>query len=218
VTDQTRLDSTTNPDAADPLTPEAMPAGPPAHSSPLAEGGPEPEGMIRAERPAPVPHADHQVVAICYTARPMPVVTDAVKAIREQGGRVVLIGPLVKGYEVPAEDADEYVQLIHRAVPVYVDKANPPRRYSAQWASIVARNLTRRATVRPAQRLLGASTLWWIAARHNRDARKVLDRADVICAADAGAVYLAWEAARRNRHAAVVNGIGPTLEHLGLAR
>lgn len=194
------------------------PAADPAPTSPLAEGGPEPEGMIRAERPAPVPHADHQVVAVCFTAKPMPAVADAVRTIREQGGRVVLIGPLVTGYEEPAAEADDYIKLVHRANPVYVDKSDPPRKYSPQWTSIVARNLTRRATVRPAQRLLGASTLWWIAARGNRDARKVLDSADVLCAADGGAVYLVWEAARRNRHAAAINGIGPTLEHLGLAR
>jgi hypothetical protein len=184
----------------------------------LAEGGPQPKRIIHAERPAPIPHADHRVVAICYTGAPMPVVTDAVRAIGEQGGHVVLIGPLVKGSEVPAAYADKYIRLVHRATPVYVDKANAPRKYGPRWASIVARNLTRRATVRPAQRLFGAATLWWVAVRNNPEASKVLDRADVICAADAGAVYLAWESARRNRHAAVINGIGPTLEHLGLAR
>jgi hypothetical protein len=57
-----------------------------------------------------------------------------------------------------------------------------------------------------------------LAALHNRAALSALDSADVITALDAGAVYMVWEASRRNRAAAAVNGIGPTMEHLGLAR
>jgi hypothetical protein len=170
------------------------------------------------ERPAPTPHADHQTIAFVYTSPPTVMVVDSIKRIREQGGRVVILGPQIKGYEKAADVADGFIFLRQRFVPVYVDPDNRPRRYSLPWASIVARNLTRKATQKPAKRVLGASTLWWITAKHNRQALALLDGADVITALDAGAVYLVWEAARRNRHAAAINGIGPTLEHLGLAR
>ncbi|MBD3784691.1 MAG: hypothetical protein IE926_17365, partial [Micrococcales bacterium] len=56
------------------------------------------------------------------------------------------------------------------------------------------------------------------AARQSPDALAVLRRADVITALDPNAVWVAWQAAQVNQHAAVINGIGPTLEHLGLAR
>ena len=113
------------------------------------------------------------------------MVVDSIKRIREQGGRVVILGPQIKGYEKAADVADGFIFLRQRFVPVYVDPDNRPRRYSLPWASIVARNLTRKATQKPAKRVLGASTLWWIAAKHNRQALALLDGADVITALDA---------------------------------
>lgn len=177
----------------------------------------ETPGSLLPERQAPVPHVAGRLVVLCHTG-PIPrIVHTSIEQIRDNGGRVVLLGPLVRGVDASAP-ADEVIVLRQRAAPVYVDKANPPRRYSRQWVSIVARNLTRRATFKPARRVLGASTMWWLAALHNRAALSALDSADVITALDAGAVYMVWEASRRNRAAAAVNGIGPTMEHLGLAR
>jgi hypothetical protein len=82
----------------------------------------------------------------------------------------------------------------------------------------VVRNLWRKVAFAPVRKTLGVSTLWWMSLSHSREALHAVDEADVITALDAGAVYSVWECARRNRHAAAINGIGPTLEHLGLAR
>ena len=173
---------------------------------------------MTTERPAPTPHAAQQTIVLVYTSVPSVMAVEAIKKIRGNGGRVVLLGPQIKGYENAAEISDSFVFLRQRVTPVYVDPDNRPRRYSPTWASIVARNLIRKATFKPAKRTLGAATLWWMAARNNRQALHLIDSADVITATDAGSIYLVWEAARRNRHAAAINGIGPTLEHLGLAR
>ena len=177
----------------------------------------ETPGSLLPEDHPPVPHVAGRLVVLCHTG-PLPhIVHTSIEQIRLNGGRVVLVGPLVRGAEASTA-ADEVILLRQRAAPVYFDKANPPRRYSRQWVSIVARNLGRRATFKPAGRVLGASTMWWLAALHNRAALSALDNADVITAVDAGAVYMVWEASRRNRAAAAINGIGPTMEHLGLAR
>ncbi len=105
---------------------------------------------------APTPHADHQTIAFVYTSPPTVMVVDSIKRIREQGGRVVILGPQIKGYEKAADVADGgFIFLRQRFVPVYVDPDNRPRRYSLPWASIVARNLTRKATQKPAKRVLG---------------------------------------------------------------
>lgn len=179
---------------------------------------PAPDITLRVERPAPVPHAAGKLVVLCHTGPIPPVVNHSIEQIRRQGGRVVLVGPRVVGTEEAEEIVDEVLELRQRAAPVFVNKADPPRKYSRQWVSIVARNLGRKATFKPARRVLGASTMWWLAAHHDRRVMSTLDRADVITALDAGAVYLVWEAARRNRHAAAINGIGPTMEHLGFLR
>jgi hypothetical protein len=147
----------------------------------------------------------------------MALVTVAIEQIRQEGGHVVLLGPQIRGYEQAAAAADRMVFLRHRAAPVRVDPDNRPARFSPQWAWLVTRNLSRRAAFGPARKTLGISTLWWMALSHSREALHAVDEADVITALDAGAVYSVWNCARRNHHAAAINGIGPTLEHLGLA-
>ncbi|MGZ4591639.1 MAG: hypothetical protein ACXV2I_12720, partial [Actinomycetes bacterium] len=126
------------------------------------------------------------------------------------------VGPQIKGYEVAAAAADRVVLLRNRAAPVPIDPDNRPARWTARWASVVVRNLWRRTVFGPAKKSLGAATLWWMALSHHRDAVHAVDDADVITAADGGAIYSAWRCTKRNRHAAVINGIGPTLEHLQL--
>jgi len=155
---------------------------------------------------------------LAYTSAPLALVTTAIEKIRESGGQVTLMGPQIRGYESAAAAADHVVLLRHRAAPVKVDPNKRPVRYSPQWASVVARNLLRKTAFGPARKTLGVSTLWWLAVSHSREALHAVDEADVITALDAGAVYSVWECARRNRHAAAINGIGPTMEHLGLAR
>ena len=157
-------------------------------------------------------------VVLAYTSPPLALITTAIEKIREAGGTVTLLGPQVRGYEAPAAAANTVVLLRHRAAPVRIDPDHRPVRYSPQWASVVVRNLARKAAFGPTSKTLGASTLWWLTLSHSRDALHAIDEADVITALDAGAVYAVWECARRNRHAAAINGIGPTLEHLGLAR
>jgi hypothetical protein len=146
----------------------------------------------------------------------MAIVTTAIQQIRQAGGHVVLLGPQIRGYEAAAAAADRVVILRQGASPVRVDPGNRPVRYSPRWASVVARNRMRKVAFGPARKILGVSTLWWMALSHSRDALHAIDEADVITALDAGAVYSVWQCARRNRHAAAINGIGPTLENLGL--
>ena len=171
-----------------------------------------------ASAPASAPASAQHKVVLAYTAPPLALVTTAIEQIRKAGGHVTLLGPQIRGYERPAEAADRVVLLRNRAAPVQIDPDNRPVRYSARWASVVARNLSRKAAFGPARRTLGVSTLWWMSMSRSREALHAIDEADVITALDAGAVYSVWECARRNRHAAAINGIGPTLEHLGLAR
>jgi len=174
--------------------------------------------MTQVPPPVPTPGAARHNVVLAYTAPPMALVTVAIDQIREAGGHVVLLGPQIRGYEGAAAAADRMVFLRHRAAPVRIDPDNRPVRYSPAWAWVVARNLSRRVAFGPARKTLGVATLWWMAVAHSRDALHEIDDADVITALDAGAVYSVWNCARRNRHAAAINGIGPTLEHLGLAR
>jgi len=174
--------------------------------------------LTQVPPPVPPPGAARRNVVLAYTAPPMALVTVAIEQIREAGGQVVLLGPQIRGYEGAAAAADRMVLLRHRAAPVRIDPDNRPVRYSLAWASVVARNLSRRVAFGPARKTLGVATLWWMAVSHSRDALREIDDADVITALDAGAVYSVWNCARRNRHAAAINGIGPTLEHLGLAR
>lgn len=158
-----------------------------------------------------------QHVVMIYTAPPMDLVVPAIRDIQAAGGSVTLIGPQVRGYEAAAEAADSIVRLRHRAAPVPIDPDHRPVRWTLPWASVVARNLSRRAAFGPARRALGVSTLWWLALRGSRDALHAVDDADVLTALDAGAVYSVWQAARRNLHAAAINGVRPTLEHMRLA-
>jgi hypothetical protein len=168
--------------------------------------------------PLPEPQAARRNVVLAYTSPPLAIVTAAIQQIREAGGHVVLVGPQIRGYELPAAAADQNILLRHRAAPVRIDPARRPVRYSRAWASVVVRNLSRKAAFGPARKTLGVATLWWMSLSQSREALRAIDEADVITALDAGAVYSVWECARRNRHAAAVNGIGPTLEHLGIAR
>ena len=173
--------------------------------------------MTQQPPPVPTPGAARRNVVLAYTAPPMALVTAAIEQIRGAGGHVTLLGPQIRGYEQAGAAADRVVFLRNRASPVRIDPDKRPTRYSLQWASVVARNLSRKAAFGPARKTLGVSALWWMALSHSRDALHVVDEADVITALDGGAVYSVWQCARRNRHAAAINGIGPTLEHLGLA-
>jgi hypothetical protein len=155
-------------------------------------------------------------VVLVYTSRPPVVVLAGIQAIRSAGGRVTLIGPRMKGIEGLGAEADRVILLRKRAAPVWIDPSNRPARWTFGWASVVVRNRWRRAASGPMSRPLGAPTNWWLALRRDRDAVRAVDDADVITAIDAGAIYSAWRCARRNRDAAVVNGINPTLEHLQL--
>lgn len=170
------------------------------------------------ETPAPTPIAQGQKVVFLYTLAPNRMAVDAMKDIQGHGGQIVLVGPQVRHYEKAYFQADHYVRLIRRASPVKVDPSQRPAKFTPAWAAIVATNLTRKATYKPLGKVLGQATMWWLAARQNPDALAELDGADVITAVDPGAVYMAWEASRRNTKAHVINGIGPTLEHLGLVR
>ena len=164
------------------------------------------------------PDAAGRKVVLAYTASPLALITTAIEQIRKAGGQVTLVGPQIRGYEGPAAAANRVVLLRHRAAPVRIDPDHRPMRYSPQWASVVARNLWRKAAFGPARKTLGVSTLWWLTMSHSREALHAIDEADVVTALDAGAVYSVWECARRNRHATAINGIGPTMEHLRLAR
>ena len=166
----------------------------------------------------PTPETARRNVVLAYTASPLALITTAIEQIRKAGGQVTLVGPQIRGYEGPAAAANRVVLLRHRAAPVRIDPDHRPVRYSPQWASVVARNLWRKAAFGPARKTLGVSTLWWMTMSHSREALHAIDEADVITALDAGAVYSVWECARRNRHASAINGIGPTMELLGLAR
>lgn len=179
-----------------------------------------PPSVPALTEPSPVPTLSEarRKVVLAYTSPPLALVTTAIEQIRRAGGHVTLIGPQVRGYEQQAAAADRVVLLRNQAASVRIDPDNRPVRYTPRWASVVARNLSRKAAYGPARKVLGVSTLWAMSLSHSREALHAVDEADVITALDAGAVFAVWECARRNRHAAAVNGIGPTLEHLGLAR
>lgn len=174
--------------------------------------------MTHQPPPVPPPETARQKVVLAYTSAPMDIITTAIEQIRAAGGQVILLGPQIRGYEPAAYAANRIVLVRHRAASVRIDPDNRPVRYSPRWAWVVARNLSRKAAFGPARKTLGASTLWWMSVSNSPQALHAVDEADVITALDAGMVYSVWECARRNRHAAAINGIGPTLEHLGLAR
>lgn len=154
---------------------------------------------------------------LVYTKTPSSAVADAITLLTANGAVVSLIGPQVRGYERAAGlVGDRMVRVRHRAAPVYVDPANPPRRWSPTWIWVVVRNLWRKATLKPARKLLSAPMLWAAAVSGNPDAVRRLDEADVMTAIDPDAVYPVWKAARRNQRAAAINGLRPTLQHLGL--
>ena len=158
-------------------------------------------------------------VALVYTTTPGLLVATAIAAMQRDGAQVSLIGPQIKGYEdaLTLVGEDNMVRLRWRSAPVPIDHDNPPKRYSAEWAWVVIRNLYRKGTYKPLKKVLSASVLWWRSIAQNRTALHHLDEADIITAVDGGAVYPVWQAARRNRRAVAINGVGPTLQHLGLA-
>jgi hypothetical protein len=138
-------------------------------------------------------------------------------AIQSSGGRVTLMGPKIKGTERIAVEADRALVLRSGTAPVQIDPTHSVVRWTPQWASVVVRNLWRRLVLGPLLKPLGPGVRAWMPLRRSRDAIRAVDDADVIAAMDAGAIYSAWRCGRRNRAAAVINGIGPTLEHLNLA-
>lgn len=175
--------------------------------------------MSLHETPAPTPHAEGLEVVFVATS-PVPGITaDSIDRIRDAGARVTLISPKVVGYGPAREAADGFIELHGLGVPVqFEDDEDRPQRWSARWARTVATNVSRRAGRRVAHKLVGKAGAWGWAIRQLPEATDLLETADVITALDPGAVWIAWKAAQRNTHAEVINGIGPTLEHLGLAR
>jgi hypothetical protein len=157
-------------------------------------------------------------VALVYTAPPGALVVDAIKTLQEDGATVSLIGPRIGGYERAAELAGEgMIPIRYRHAPVPVDRDNPPARWSREWQWVVARNLWRKGTAKVARKLFSASVLWWRTISHDKLAVRRLEEADVLTAVDGGAIYPVWKAAQRNLDAVAINGVGPTLQHFGLA-
>lgn len=175
--------------------------------------------MSLHETPAPTPHAEGTLVAFVATKPLADLAATAIRQIKEAGGRVVLVCPLVRHYDTAAAAADEWIRIPQLGVPVqFDDPADRPERWTGPWARTVATNLSRKAGRKVAHRALGQTVTWDLAARQVPRVQDVLDAADVITALDPSAVYIAWRAGQRNQHAAIINGIGPTMEHLGLAR
>jgi hypothetical protein len=156
-------------------------------------------------------------VALVYTLPPAALAAEAAEQIRAAGYRVVVAGPKLVGWDRLARHADAFTPIRHRAAPVPIDRDHPPRRWSREWAWVVARNLWRKRSQRPLQALLSAPTLWWRTLSQDRLAMAQLRDADVLGALDTPAVYSVWRLARINPAAAAVNGVQPVLEHLGLA-
>jgi hypothetical protein len=157
-------------------------------------------------------------VVLVYTAPPGALLVEAIRTLQGSGATVTLIGPQVAGYEPAAELAgDAMIPIRYRNAPVAVDRDNPPARWSREWQWIVVRNLWRKGSYKVARKLFSAAVLWWRTISRNRLALRRLDEADVLTAVDAGAIYPVWKAARRNADAAAINGVGPTLQHFGLA-
>ena len=157
-------------------------------------------------------------VTLVYTKPPLPLVAATIAKLQDNGAVVTVIGPQFKGQDDAGRFAGASVVRVQRRVaPVYFDRNNPPRRYSPAWVWLVIRNLWRKVSAKPAQRLLPASALWWRAIARNRDAVHNLREADVITALDVDAVYSVWRAARENEAAAAIDGLAPTLRHFALA-
>ncbi|KRE62244.1 hypothetical protein [Nostocoides sp. Soil756] len=175
--------------------------------------------MSLAESPAPVPHAQGLEVVFVATGPLADIAADSIARIADAGARVTLICPKMRGYEQARAAADDYIQLLPLGIPVqFDDDSQRPVRWSPDWARTVATNISRKAGRRVAHKVVGKAVTWGFAVRQLPEAVRILDTADVITALDPGAVWIAWKASRTNAHAAVINGIGPTLEHLGLAR
>jgi hypothetical protein len=171
------------------------------------------------ETPPPTPQADGLTVAFVATGPLAGIAADSIRRIREAGGRVVLLCPKVPGYAAARGAADEYIALHPFGNPVRFDSDDDrPERWTSEWVATVATNLHRKVGRRVAHKVIGRPLTWGLASKQTPEALEVLERADVITALDPNAVYIAWRAGQTNQHAAIINGIGPTLEHLGLAR
>ncbi|MGA8045841.1 MAG: hypothetical protein WCA30_06185 [Dermatophilaceae bacterium] len=169
--------------------------------------------------PHPVSSADvsGERVVFVATTPPGATVVQAMERIRTAGARVSFVTRQIKGYERAAAVADETVLVRSTIGAVPVDKSNPPKRFSPAWVRIVATNLTRKATHKPLSKVRGVAETFWSGVRHNPRATEVLASATVITALDQAAAYTAWRIGRTNTSAALVNGSGPTLDHLDIA-
>jgi hypothetical protein len=165
--------------------------------------------------PPPAPAPTRRAV-LFYATRPPDVLPQAVQTLRQAGVHVTLVGPPVKGYQPLTAYADVEIRVKHRAAPIVVDPTRRPRRYTPRWAVVVATNLCRRHLFRYADKVVGKTTTLSWALLGDRRVLAAVDAADVLTSLDASVVYSVWQAARRNRHAAAISGIRPTLEHLGL--
>lgn len=162
------------------------------------------------------PHARGEHVTMMFTVPVPDVVRSQIRRVRANGGRIHLIGPESAADEGLADLADSITLLTRptNAVPV----GGPLRKGSPQWLSVVARNTVQRQFVKRQVSKHGLPHGWWIATRRNEQAMRLLRDATVLTALDQGAVYPIWNAARLNDHAPAINGIGPTLDELGLGR
>lgn len=177
---------------------------------------PSPRGeAFHTETPV-TPHSRGEHVAMLFTVPIPDVVRSQIRRVRESGGRVHLIGPESVIDDSLASVADTVTRLTRSTNAVPVD--GPLRKGSPRWAKVVAQNTVQRRFIRRQVKKHGPPHSWWISTHRNSEAMRLLRDATVLTALDQGAVYAVWNAARLNAHAPAINGIGPTLDELGLGR
>lgn len=178
-----------------------------------------PTAAVTVESPASAEPIDLSAerVALVYTTAPSAAVQAAVTRLRSHGARITLIGS-------PLPEADDIALGVDRHIPVRkavstrseID-GRSPRRYSPAWARLVADNLVRKKALPKIIAARGSAFGWWLAIRRDGDAIAALRDATLLCALNDEAIYTVWEASRVNAFAPAISGIGPLLDHVGLA-
>jgi len=162
---------------------------------------------------APVDLSAEEVV-LFHTQPLRDQVVSAVAGLRRAGACVHVVGPA--SVMVDPAIADSVIGLPKATSPVRRDQTVGVRKFSPEWARIVATNTYRRRVLKPVVRKLGLPAMWWVSAARSSEVQDRIARATAMAAIDDGAIAMAWNAARVNHTAPTLNGIGPLLEELGL--
>lgn len=179
--------------------------------------GPEPSAPATRKTsalPSEPRRLDGEQVVLFHTLPLRDRTRSAIGQMQRAGASVHIVGPA--STHVDATTADSVIGLRKATAPVSRRDTVGMRRFTPQWAGVVATNAYRRRLLKPLVRKLGLPVMWWMSAARSSEVQSRIARATMMAAVDDGAIAMAWNAARLNHVAPTLNGVGPLMEELGL--